>query len=203
MRRKLVQTLNREQEGLSARETSEADRLAEAEETMKTATAELETIESAFDQKSAEAAEFDAKRKTLAVNIVSAERRLEKIGEQIRAFQDERDLIEPTPEQSVALEQAENKFKNADEAGVAAEAAFHRSEEDRAKAEEQELALRGPLRKAEQSLTEIDAEREALRKVLAANESEDWRPLIEMIDVDPGYENALAAALGDDFKRGD
>ena len=55
------------------------------------------------------------------------------------------------------------------------------------------------MRSAEQSVTEIDAEREALRKVLATDDADEWRPLIEQIDVEPGYENALAAALGDDL----
>ena len=107
--------------------------------------------------------------------------------------------MEPTAEQASALEEAKAKFAAAEEAANAAEAAFHRAEEERSAAEERETELRGPLRKAEQSLTELDAEREALRRVLAANESEDWTPLIEMIEVDAGYENALAAALGDDL----
>ncbi len=194
-----VATLNREEQGLAARAASEADRLRAAETARDEAISALEEIERAFDAKSAEAAEIDARRKTIALNIASAERRLEKIAEQRRAFQEERDFIEPTPEQARALEEAKAKFNTAENAANAAEAAFHRAEEERSSAEERESALRGPLRRAEQSLTEIDAERDALRKVLAANESEDWRPLIEMIEVDPGYENALAAALGDDL----
>jgi len=194
-----VQTLNREEEGLNAREASEADRLQSAAAAMAETAEKLDQVEADFDQKSAEAAEIEAKRKTVAGNIASAERRLEKIAEQTRVYREERDFIEPTPEQSRALEETSARFTAAEEASRAAEAAFHRAEEERASAEETETALRGPLRKAEQSLTEIDAEREALRRVLAANESQDWQPLIELIEVDPGFENALAAALGDDL----
>ncbi len=194
-----VLALNREEEGLNAREASEADRLQSAAAAMAETAEKLDNVEADFDQKSAEAAEIEAKRKTVGGNIASAERRLEKIAEQTRVYREERDFIEPTPEQSRALDEIAAKFTASEEAARAAEAAFHRAEEERASAEETETALRGPLRKAEQSLTEIDAEREALRRVLAANESQDWQPLIEQIEVDPGYENALAAALGDDL----
>ena len=194
-----VTTLKQEEESLNAREASQAERLAAAEAQMREAVHTLETIERAFDEKSAEAAECDAKRKANADNIAAAERRLEKIKGQTTTFREEREFIEPTPEQARALEDASAKFTAAEEAARAAEAAFHRAEEERSAAEDAEAEQRGPLRQTEQSITEIDAEREALRRVLAANDSADWRPLIEMINVEPGYENALAAALGDDL----
>ena len=194
-----AEALSREEAALKAGEASEADRIRQAETATAEAAERLQTAETAFDEKSREAAKIDATRKTVAGNIAAAKRRLEKIAEQLRAFREERDLIEPTPEQARALEDASAKFVAAEEAARAAEAAFQRAEEERAEAETRETTLRGPLRKAEQSLTEIDAEREALRRVLAANEAQDWPPLIELIDVDPGYENALAAALGDDL----
>ena len=59
--------------------------------------------------------------------------------------------------------------------------------------------MRGPRQKAEQSLSEITAECEALKSVLQVGTSGDWTTLIESIEVQPGYENALAAALGDDL----
>jgi chromosome segregation protein len=194
-----IAALTREEEGLKANEASQAERLDAAQAQMVETGETLEAVERAFDQKSAEAAEYEAKRKAIADNIASAERRLQKISDQITAFREERDFIAPTPEQAQALEEASAKFTAAEEAARAAEAAFHRAEEERAAAENTETERRGPLRKAEQSLTEIGAEREALRRVLTASESADWRPLIEMVEVEPGYENALAAALGDDL----
>ena len=184
---------------LNDKEVSEQARITEADALMATASEKLTEAETAFEQKSAEAAEVDARRKAIAGNIAAAERRLAKIEEQTRTFSEERDFINPTADQRAALETANANFNAADEAATRAEAAFHQAEEERQAAERQETSLRGPLRQAEQNLTEIDAEREALRKILAVNDSEDWRPLLEDIDVDPGYETALAAALGDDL----
>ena len=194
-----VETLNAEETGLNAREASEAERLHASEHEMTAANTALEAAEGEFDQKSEQSAENEAKRRTIANNVAQAERRLEKIENQTNAFREERDFIEPTPEQARALENAGAKFNAAQEAAERADAAFQRAGEERAQAEDKENALRNPLRKAEQCLTEIDAEREALSRVLAANENEEWRPLLEMVDVDPGYETALAAALGDDL----
>ncbi|MEZ5893057.1 MAG: chromosome segregation protein SMC [Parvularculaceae bacterium] len=191
--------LTEEQQDLSAREASESDRRVNALAAMNEAAAAREEAEARYDAKAKEAADIEARRKAVAGNLSAAERRLEKIIEQIRSYTDERSLIEPTPEQARALEEAKAKFAAASEAATQAEAAFHRAEEERNAAEESETQLRGPLRKAEQSLTELDAEREALRRVLAANDSDDYTPLIELIEVDGGYENALAAALGDDL----
>ncbi|WP_425410984.1 chromosome segregation protein SMC [Hyphococcus sp.] len=191
--------LAREDEDLNAREASEGARLDEAQDAVAQAAAALEKAEAAFDEKSKEAADVEARRKTVDGNIAAAERRLEKITEQLRSYKDERDLIAPTEEQARALEDAKTRYDAADNAANTAETAFHRAEEERQEAERAETSLRGPLRNAEQSLTELDAEREALRRVLAANDAQDFPPLIELIDVEPGYENALAAALGDDL----
>lgn len=194
-----VAKLGKEEQSLTALEASEGVRLEEAAAAMQSATERLDRAEAEFDEKSTLAADVEAQRKTVAGNLAAAERRFEKIIEQTRTYRDERSLIEPTPEQARALEDAKARFAKAEEAANAAEAAFHRAEEERSEAEDRETNLRGPLRNAEQSLTEIDAEREALRRVLAANDSDEFTPLIELIDVDPGYENALAAALGDDL----
>ncbi len=194
-----VERQNAETAALKEKEASEQGRIADADAAMTTASEKLSEAETAFEEKSAEAADVDARRKAISDNIAAADRRLAKIEEQTRTFREERDFINPTAAQNEALETASAKFTAADEAATRAEAAFHHAEEERQEAERRETSLRGPLRQAEQNLTEIDAEREALRKILAVNDSEDWRPLLEDVDVDPGYETALAAALGDDL----
>ena len=193
------ENLAAEERALREREGSEATRLESAEALMSETAAKLAEAEAAFDEKNAEAADIDARRGAIADNIAGAERRLEKINQQTEAFREERDFIAPSKDQTEALENAKAKFAAADEAATRAEAAFHRAEEERETAETHETALRGPLREAEQSLTEIDAEREALRKLLAAGDAEDWRPLLDETTVEAGYENAFAAALGDDL----
>ncbi|MEQ1931245.1 MAG: chromosome segregation protein SMC [Parvularculaceae bacterium] len=194
-----VATLTREEAGLKDREASETARLAEAGEVVTASAAEAAAVERDFDAKSAEAAGIDARRRAIAAAIDEAERRLKRLRAQIEELLAERARITPTPEQAKALGEMEARFVAAEEAARAAEAALHRAEEERADAERIEQALRGPRQKSEQSLSEINAEREVLGRVLDAQKLGDFPPLIEMVEVAPGYETALAAALGDDL----
>ena len=191
--------LDREEEGLKTREASEATRLQDAEQAMQEMAEALTVKERVFEEKSAEAAEIDARRRAIAASIDQATRRLEKVSRQIAELEDERATLALSAAQSRALEEATARFTAAEEATRAAEIAFHRAEEDRAAAQEQEASLQIPRQKAEQSYSEISAECEALKRVLAANDTGDWPTLIESVEVHPGYENALAAALGDDL----
>jgi chromosome segregation protein len=194
-----VETLDREEAGLKEREAAEKERTEQAEMRFTAATDAVQAAESVFDEKSAESADIDARRRSIATAIENAERRLNKAKAQLTSLADERARITPTPEQADALEAATARFTASEEAARAAEAAYHRAEEERAIAEEKETALRGPRQKAEQRLSEIRAECDALARVLSTQSDGDWPSLIEAVDVEPGYENALAAALGDDL----
>ena len=68
----------------------------------------------------------------------------------------------------------------------------------RNQAEQKDQAARDTLAQAKQDLTTLSAEQSALSRVLARN-SEDWTPALSKVDVDKGYETALAAALGEDL----
>ena len=185
-------------QSLTERDASQEVRLIEAKTLADAAAEALGAAETEFDQKSTDAAEKEARRRTIAENFSAAEKRLAKTDREIEDYQRERALNAPGPEQKSALGEAETKFAAAEEAARQSEAAFQRAEEERADAEERESQLRTPLREAEQSLSEIEAEHEALTRILAASDSDDWEPLIELVNVEPGYEAAFAAALGDD-----
>ncbi|MFZ5619019.1 MAG: hypothetical protein ACOZAA_17030, partial [Pseudomonadota bacterium] len=194
-----VDTLNREEHGLRQRESAEKDRIEKAKTRLEAANEAVRAAERIFEEKSGEAAEVDARRRAISAAIETAERRLQKALSQIAQLNQEKSRIAPTPEQAEALDAANARFIASEEAARAAEAAFHRAEDERAAAETHEQAVRQPRHKAEQSLSEIRAECEALRRVLSTQTDGDWPTLIAAVDVEPGFENALAAALGDDL----
>jgi len=194
-----VDALAREASGLAERAAAEHGRLEAAKARLEAATEAVRGAEALFDDKSKDSADFDARRRAIAAAIETAERRLHRSAGQIAQLADERNRIAPTPEQAAALEAASTRFAAADEAARAAETAYHRAEEERAETEAREQALKGPRQKAEQSLAELRAERDALSRVLSSQSDGDWPALIQSVEVEPGYENALAAALGDDL----
>ncbi len=194
-----VATLSREEEDLKAREASEAERLAAAANAAAASADAVHEIERTFEAKSAEAADLDARRRAFIAANEEAERRLARIAAQMAELAAERGRISPSADEARALEEATARCVAADEASRAAEAALHRAEVERAEAQERETALRRPRQKVEQYLSEIRAERDALARVLETERSRAFPPLIEQVEVEPGYEIALAAALGDDL----
>ncbi len=194
-----LDTLGREDESLKAREAAEQERLAAAETAMRETAETLAGEERAHDARSREAADFEARRRATAAAIDDADRRLAKIRAQIEQLETERAALAPTPEQARLAEEAIARLAASEEAARAADAAFQRAEEERAAADAAEAAAKAPRLRAEQSLAEIIAERDGLKRALDTASSGDWPALIEKIAVEPGYENALAAALGDDL----
>lgn len=197
-----VEILNTEEQSLKSREVAEKDRITEAKNRLQEANKSVDRAEAAFDEKSTEAANVDARRRSVTSAIDDHNRRLEKLCRHIAALNDERQRIEPTAEQAAAFDQATLRFTNSELAASQAESAYLRAEEDRTAAAAAEQQLSAPRRQAEQSLGELKAEADALTRVLETHMGGDWIALIEAIDVTPGYENALAAALGDDLAAG-
>jgi chromosome segregation protein len=63
-----------------------------------------------------------------------------------------------------------------------------------------EAAAREPVDAAEREMQRFTAEISVLNKLLFAGRSERWPPLIDAVRVQPGYEAALAAALGESLE---
>ena len=70
--------------------------------------------------------------------------------------------------------------------------------EQRQSAETKDQSARDALSEAKSALSKVQAEASALGNMLRRNTSEDWTPALEHLDVQAGYEKALATALGDD-----
>jgi chromosome segregation protein len=66
--------------------------------------------------------------------------------------------------------------------------------------EEVENEQRDPLEIAERNVQRLSAEAKALADLLRPQGADLWPPLIDAVRVQPGYEAAFAAALGDDLQ---
>ncbi|MEI9929328.1 MAG: hypothetical protein WDM89_01845 [Rhizomicrobium sp.] len=67
-------------------------------------------------------------------------------------------------------------------------------------AERAELEAREPLETAERETQMLSAEAKALADLLQPEGQGLWPPMVDAVTVQPGYEAALAAALGDDLQ---
>ena len=69
----------------------------------------------------------------------------------------------------------------------------------RTEAEETDQTAREALSEAKQDLSQLTAEQSALQRVVSRGDGAAWTPALSKLDVKKGYEQALAAALGEDL----
>ena len=81
----------------------------------------------------------------------------------------------------------------------ASEAAFQSAEAATAERREEEQAARLPLDEAEANLRELETEARTLAQVLNRAGTDLFPAVVEAIKVEPGFEAALGAALGEDL----
>ncbi|MEZ6023255.1 MAG: AAA family ATPase [Hyphomonadaceae bacterium] len=175
------------QAALDAAQTAERD-----------AAAKRAAAEGTLETLAAEAAAKRARAQALADAARAARTRLDRLDArkreleaQIKALPDTGAFDQRLSAATAGAEVAQTEAAKLRDALETAEAALKQAEAG----EEKALA---PYRAAEASLSELEAEVRALEK-LTPPESAKFPPVMASIDVDAGYERALAAALGDDL----
>jgi chromosome segregation protein len=168
-------------------------RVAELNETLADAERLLERLTSELAERNARQSSLDRSRKvaaelaeTSSQQLAEAETRLAVALEGAADAPDVR-AAEAAAEDARALAQAA--------AAAAAEARAKLNE-----AEQAEQRTRLPLEDTEREAQRLSAEAKALSDLLRPEGQGLWPPLIDAVAVQPGYEVALAAALGDDLQ---
>ena len=148
----------------------------------------------------AEAAEAMATRRAAELRVQEAEARRDRLARSLADAERELGALAAGDE---ALQRITNLQATADarlaeyeKALTAAEAAEKQGHATRAS----EQAARPKLAEAERLLQRLETEARTIRKLVDNSEPGLWTPAIDLITVQPGYEAALAAALGDDLE---
>jgi chromosome segregation protein len=121
--------------------------------------------------------------------LVRAETEARRIAEQMQGLGSDAPLVEAMQAARTRREQAEAQLEQAGEAIAVADAARQQAAGERDRAESEAAAARA-------ALAALRSEAQAL---VTAVESASGDRAINAIKADPGYERALAAALGDDL----
>jgi len=101
---------------------------------------------------------------------------------------------------AVDLDGAAAAVQSAQEAVAAAEAATLRAEAAHSAARQALDVARQPLTEAERRANRLDTEAKTLAKVLHVEAKNLWPPVLDLLNVEKGFETALGAALGDDLE---
>jgi chromosome segregation protein len=200
----------------------------DAQTALGTLTAESETLEAAIARSADELTEADALTASFNEALADAERTLERLTSELAdwnarkassersrelasalAESSEMQLVEAQARLDRAMEaaaqtpdvrDAEEAAERARELAQTARAAAAAAREALAEAQRAETETRGPLEHAEREWQRLSAEAKALGDLLRPQGQDLFPPLVDAVTVQPGYEAALAAALGDELQ---
>jgi len=194
-----LESLDREQVDLEEQSRKLGEVEANSKLELENATAALGKSEAAFSDLTVKLADENARRTQLQRSLEEAQSRKARIEEQsatvandLAAIVEEISGLEGPAARQEDVTRLEASIKDADQALVTAEEAT-------AKARISEQELRGPLEKAEGMLREVETEARTLRQILNRGGQDLFPAVVERINVEPGYEAALGAALGEDL----
>lgn len=187
--------LNEEAGALNTRGDDPAA-LAAAQTALQSADAARTEAEARLESEAAGLAARRARAEGAARALRDVEVRLTRIVERFdSASRDRKAIAAPDEKQRKALQAA---FEKASAALQAADAALVAAEEKIASAQAAERAALAPLREAESKVQTLAAEAKALTALTAAPKAQSFPPALDQIKAEPGYERAVAAALGED-----
>ena len=174
----------------SAELTSAQHRLAECNDA-------LASCEKALEQHATTLAQWNAQKTSLHA-MIEATRRQHDVAVQglVKAKANVGMGERPVPDETDAERLAEGAKDLTEQARVK----FARTREVLAQAERDEDEARRPLEQSEIEVQRLSAEAKALADILQPDAAGLWPPLVDSVKVQPGYEAALAAALGDDLQ---
>ncbi|MPY70451.1 MAG: AAA family ATPase [Alphaproteobacteria bacterium] len=194
-----VTALDEEAAAIRDAQASEESDLAGADDILSQANAEVSRIEQELTRLTGKIASDEARRDGLRRQIQDMENRRARIARRLEEIGRERGQAEAEIAAAGAIDEVSAEARAAREALDAARAALEEAEAARAAAAEEEQKTRDAMREAQGAADRLHAEEEALTELLTVGDPDLWPPMIDALSVEPGWELALASALGDDL----
>ena len=192
--------LTEEANNLEAGQERAADDIAGAEAQAAELHVALAEAESTLERLTSELAERNARRESLEHSRRLASELAETSGLQLAEAQGRLDAAMAGASEAPDVLAAEIAAEEARRLAETAAATVAEAREKLAEAERAEAEARLPLEDAERETQRVSAEAKALSDLLSPETQNLWPPLVDAVKVQPGYEAALAAALGDDLQ---
>jgi chromosome segregation protein len=205
LRREAAETLARlqnETAELTAAGEGEAEREAAARAALEAAEQRQREVEAELDRLNAAVARETAERNRLTQELAGIDRRLERLAARANDAAQEQARLGAGAGDDEAAKAAAAEAERLDAVLTTAREALATAERDLEAANQADRLATQALREAEGRETRLAAEERGLARLLSVSEGDLWPPLIDALTVTPGYEVALAAALGDDLNAG-
>ena len=160
----------------------------------------LGEAERVLERLTAELAEWNAKKQSHARARQVAAALFETSTQQLEQAQQRLDAAMEGAAGAPDVRASEADAEAAQVIALSARQSLTEKSESAAAAAQVESGARSPLETAEREVQRLSAEVKALSDLLRPHGQDLWPPLIDAVHVQPGYEAALAAALGDELQ---
>ncbi len=188
-----------EAEDLIGRAAGAEDEAAEADRAVGAAQSEVDETEQLLATATERLAAVEARAAALRRRLGEIEARQARLGRRMAQVASERERAAAATAQAERETERHSETATAATALASAQQAAAIADQARAAAAAAEAKARESLQEAQARHGRVAAEIEALAALFKASGSDLWPPLIDSLGVAPGYEAALAAALGDDL----
>ena len=159
---------------------------------------DVQTLEQDFAQLTHKVAAEEARRADLDRRIGELDQQIARAVQQAGEAAEEAASLRAQPA-AVEAESAQKAVADAQTAILGAQSTADEADAAKASAEGHERDALSEKSRAEEDVTRLKAEIDALDAVAARRSSGDFPAVLRDVTVTPGYEAALAAALGDDL----
>ncbi len=156
-------------------------------------------LESKLAELTERGAEDEARRAGLKRTVAEMEERQHRLAERAAQVAEQRAVFDAESLGDADFQAAEESEAKCAAALAEARKGMEKAETKRSRADEKAAQSALEKQTAEAAVTRLEAESEALSEVLKAGEASMHPPLIDAITVEPGFETALGAALGEDL----
>ncbi|SFV36282.1 chromosome segregation protein [Devosia crocina] len=187
-----------EQDRLEAEEREAEEALAKARNEAEAARAAAASADAESRLLSDRLAQMRLRRGQAQRAVADADLRLERLARELAAVEADRQRIAETIAGDENLARYQDALAMAHEEAEIAESAALTAEEEAATAQARLDDMRPRLAERDALVTRLEAEASTLGKMLNVGASL-WPAIVDELEVEPGYETALGAALGDDL----
>ena len=194
-----VETLRKEAEAIAVRQAGDAEAEGAAAARVEEAGGAVAAHEQELERLTDHVANQAAQRDSLVRTIDEAQRRLGKLAQRLNETMSALQAIESELEKDQEVEALRGLATAAEERLAAAREARERAEEQRRELEGQSATANSALQDVRNADSALAAEQKALAEVLQIDDAGLWPPLIDAVEVEPGFETALGVALGEDL----
>jgi chromosome segregation protein len=191
--------LEAEREATIAAQAQEEIARTEAETALQAVRADVTALDAELTRLTEEIAATEARREALTARQAEAELRARRLAARAEELAQQRAALDAESISAERTAHAADSVRNAEAELEASRAAAEAAAQELRAAEAVEAAARAPLETAERTRAKLRAEAQALTELLAAASDRRFTPVLDDIQVEPGYEAALGAALGDDL----